>query len=227
MKNLEQILGLSDAELTREALSRKITANRFRVPAAADDVARLLEATYCAEVISRGRQPFGVHTVRPAIKALAQELAGTGGYCGALLCGRCGNGKTTLLRAVKALTSWLADRGVIDVLRWRSYLVSARLLAEEARTDHGGSMRVAEDIPLLFIDDLGEEPAEVLRFGNVINPSISLLERRYNRQLPTFITTNLTPREITEKYGERIGDRMREMVRVVAMPENVPSFRGN
>lgn len=64
---------------------------------------------------------------------------------------------------------------------------------------------------MLAIDDLGTEPVEVLEYGNRLNPVIDLLYKRYDEQLFTIITTNLTPKEIRERYGERIADRLNEM----------------
>jgi DNA replication protein DnaC len=42
-------------------------------------------------------------------------------------------------------------------------------------------------------------------------------------QLFTIITTNLTPAEIREKYGDRIADRMNEMM--VKIIFNNPTYR--
>ena len=64
---------------------------------------------------------------------------------------------------------------------------------------------------MLAIDDLGTEPAEVLSYGNVLSPVIDLLSRRYDDQLFTIVTTNLTPKQIREHYGERMADRFNEM----------------
>ena len=64
---------------------------------------------------------------------------------------------------------------------------------------------------MLAIDDLGTEPAEVLDYGNVLNPAIDLLSARYTDQLFTVVTTNLTPKQIREHYGDRIADRFNEM----------------
>jgi DNA replication protein DnaC len=67
-------------------------------------------------------------------------------------------------------------------------------------------------VDMLAIDDLGIEPVEVMDFGNVLCPVVDLLTKRYDMQLFTIITTNLTPSEIREKYGDRIADRMNEMM---------------
>ena len=77
-----------------------------------------------------------------------------------------------------------------------------------------------QTIPLLFLDDLGREPTEVMRYGNVTSPITELLEYRYNQRLTTIVTTNLEPSEIREKYGDRIADRFNEMFVVVSYTGN-------
>ena len=50
-----------------------------------------------------------------------------------------------------------------------------------------------------------------MEFGNMTAPMRDLLEIRYDRSLPTLISTNMTPADITKRYG----DRMREVMEVV------------
>ena len=50
-----------------------------------------------------------------------------------------------------------------------------------------------QNIDVLGFDDLGTEPSEVSDYGNVYTPVIDLLTKRYEEQLFTIITTNLTP----------------------------------
>ena len=76
---------------------------------------------------------------------------------------------------------------------------------------------------MLAIDDLGTEPLEIIDYGNVYYPTTDMLTMRYDRQLFTIITTNLTPQEIREKYGDRIADRLNEMM-VKIVFEN-PTYR--
>lgn len=66
--------------------------------------------------------------------------------------------------------------------------------------------------PLLIVDDLGVEPREIMDYGNVFTPMINLITVRYDEQLYTIFTTNLTPIRIEEKYGKRIVNRLNEMV---------------
>lgn len=70
-------------------------------------------------------------------------------------------------------------------------------------------------VDMLVIDDLGIEPVEIMDYGNVCTPIIDLLTKRYEKQFFAFITTNLTPQQIREHYGDRIADRLNEMVRKI------------
>ena len=59
------------------------------------------------------------------------------------------------------------------------------------------------------------KPREVMEFGNVYTPLIDLISTRYEEQLYTIFTTNLTPTQLEEKYGKRIVDCLNEMVEKV------------
>ncbi len=61
------------------------------------------------------------------------------------------------------------------------------------------------------IEDLGNEP---LAFNNYELMESVLFERHRNRST-TFVTTNLSPYEIAERYGSRIGDRLNEMFNII------------
>lgn len=77
--------------------------------------------------------------------------------------------------------------------------------------------------PILVIEDMGQEPLEVQSYGNIYNPVIDILEKRYEHSLPTFITTNLDPQQLGKRYGKRIQDRLREMM--FTIPFDNPSYR--
>jgi len=44
---------------------------------------------------------------------------------------------------------------------------------------------------------------------------VDLITLRYDEQLYTIFTTNLTPAQLEEKYGKRIVDRLNEMVETI------------
>jgi DNA replication protein DnaC len=77
---------------------------------------------------------------------------------------------------------------------------------------------------MIIIDDLGEEPKEVLKYGQPETPIIDLLNERYVHQRITVITSNLETDALRAKYGERVYDRLREMVTSVVFEND--SYRG-
>lgn len=62
-------------------------------------------------------------------------------------------------------------------------------------------------VNFLFIDDLGTE--NVTDFAR--EQLFTILDVRCQQKKPTFITTNLNPAELKEKYGERVTSRFKEM----------------
>ncbi len=138
-------------------------------------------------------------------------------------CGGCGNGKTTLVKAVQNLFGYLnipmpEGHGMV----WGLRLCDAKEVAHIARTDYLAFLALMR-IPMLAVDDVGIEPLEVMEYGNVVSPIAELLTKRYDGQLFTLMTTNLTPEGIRKHYGDRIADRLGEMS--VVIPFKNPSYR--
>ena len=68
-------------------------------------------------------------------------------------------------------------------------------------------------------DDLGDEPLYFKDYGNDIQYMLRILTKRYEAfsrgKLFTFMTTNLTVKDVENRYGERIYDRFKQMFNVV------------
>lgn len=177
----------------------------------------LLAAHYSVEVKRRHGNPFFDENTKKNLWAMASYLTQKDPKFGVMMCGTPGNGKTTLLYTLSAAIDDLINKGHFAFLsrdiRPGLCIVDAKDITEIAKDLD--ELRRYRTFPLLAIDDLGKEPTEILDFGNVLNPVIDLLEYRYNRQLFTVVTTNLTPKEIREKYGARIADRFNEMLEVI------------
>lgn len=197
----------------------------FRWNYSSAEVYTLLCMAYRKEVIARGRDCETEGQILEYLKTIADTMTSKSTKYGILLCGNCGNGKTTTMNAFISVSKYL------DALNRRSQGVitnalniqqtSARRLTQVAKDEN--SMNEAKKAQVLCIDDMGLEPTEVLDFGNSINPVIEILEHRYRQQLFTFITTNLTPKQIREKYGDRIADRFNEMMKCIVYTN--PTFR--
>ena len=139
-------------------------------------------------------------------------------------CGGVGNGKTTMMKALQTLLIHLDIRIMhntsFETLGMK--IISAKELGRQIRVDPKNSLRYQE-LTMLGIDDLGEEEATMMDYGNRVTPVIDLLSYRYDQMLFTMVTTNLTPKQIRSTYGDRIADRFNEMMLII--PYETPSFR--
>ena len=118
-----------------------------------------------------------------------------------LLTGQSGLGKTFLMHA---MAKRLLDRG-FNVL-----LVSAYRFLDTARKayfsgGHTEDMDSLMDTDVLMIDDLGSEP---LMENITIVQLFNLINERQIRGKGTVFSTNLTPKELRERYTERIASRL-------------------
>lgn len=213
---METLTGKINVEEFKSWLTRqKTTRELFRWPVSYEDAKLMLRTAYADEVQRRGMDCESNEKVLGYLDKIAEMMTTRSTKCGILLCGNCGNGKTTTMNAFLSVSKYLASPG-IDI-----ETTSARRITQIAKDEE--VMRSAKGIKVLCIDDIGLEPTEVLDFGNAINPVIEILEQRYRNQLFTFITTNLTPKQIREKYGDRIADRFNETMKCIVY-EN-PTFR--
>lgn len=178
-----------------------------------------------AEVANRRRTLSFDEATKAHIAQVAKWLTDTDGKSGLMLMGLPGNGKTTMMRALARLIEYVTEatvgyskRTVVGVYPAKEL---ARMCAASQNERKEYEALVMQD--MLGIDDLGEEPKEVMSYGMIYTPLIDIISERYNRQLATIITTNLTDKQLSEKYGPRIYDRFREMVDTVTFIN--PSYR--
>ena len=171
----------------------------------------MLTACYMAEVESRGRTYNANGEIARNLKMVAEWLTDTSKPFGLMLCGKVGNGKTTTLNAIKrAIDFCYSNESYQSICDNTLKRINATDLYAMAKDPIWfGNIQGAN---LLAIDDLGCEPAEVMDYGNVLTPAVELLSYRYEHRLLTIVTTNLVPKQIREKYGDRIADRFNEMM---------------
>lgn len=180
-----------------------------------DEAEAYIRGAFEAQVELRGGEVQYDEMTNKNLRLVAETLAGDSHKFGLLLAGTCGNGKTTTMRAVQSVVKLLNN----TYYNRSGQRIGNRLLEAKEITglsDKDGQLTVYKTVPVLFLDDLGREPTEVLKYGNVSSPITELLEYRYNQRLTTIVTTNLEPSEVRQKYGDRIADRFNEMFALVS-----------
>lgn len=187
---------------------------RFKLPFSEEDAVRILLAGVKAEVEFRDKSFEMSETLISQIQQIARFLTSDNSKFGLLLCGGCGNGKTTFVKAFQQILNKLRMCNRDSDEHHSMRIVNARAVAMLCKEDYE-EWRELSNKKMLAIDDFGTEPLEVMDYGNVLYPLTDLLTIRYDRRLFTIITTNLTPPEIRSKYGERIADRLNEMMEKV------------
>lgn len=199
------------------------------LPVSAENLRTLLTHAYSEQVQSRGQEFQPTEHTLQTIDRIATALTIPSYKFGIFLCGSYGNGKTTMLRALRKVTQMLQS------LR---YPITSLLLldARDIRRAYLDSSTPNSDLPpyldwdvlcnrrkLIAIDDMGKEPAQQMNYGTVISPMHEIIEKRYEHRLFTAISTNTQPNRIAEEYGERVADRLREMMHII--PFTAKSFR--
>lgn len=113
--------------------------------------------------------------------------------------GLAGRGKSFMGNAIAARA---IERG-IDTLRLTAYRMTEEVL--EGFSTNASPLPRFTRVPLLVLDDLGTEAM----VPNVTAESLfAIADQRSAGRLPTVYISNLTPDELTEKYGERIASRI-------------------
>lgn len=203
--------------LSRSLKAGKASRERFSLEIPERDAANGIYAAMKAEVEQRG----GVFTLdddtRLHILAAARWLVDSSSTPGLLLCGLCGNGKTTLAKAISRLIGFVTERELGYACRKDMSFHTAKDIcrmcaaSERFKEQHDGYARLFTE-PMMVIDDLGEEPREVMVYGMLHTPLVDIINERYAAQRMTIVTTNLDTDALREKYGERVYDRFREML---------------
>lgn len=195
-------------------LQLKITRGRFKFPLTEEQTKDVLLAAYQAETEYRHRKfCYDEHT-HENICNVARFLTGENEKFGMIFMGMSGNGKTTMLYALRNAINYLNGLNLFeDSSQVGLQVIDAKEIATIQKNVE--SFRTLKNRPMLAIEDMGREPTEVREFGNVLNPVIDLVEYRYDEQLFTIVSTNLNPKEVKQKYGERVADRFNEMLKPI------------
>lgn len=190
------------AEYLREVreASAKNKAEQKIPPESAGTWRNSIERHAVKEIISRGNIP-AKNGVFERCLSQAAEWAAKRPLRWLFITGTVGSGKSTLAKAVSAAVS-----GGYAAMR-----------ATEANWIKPEELAARAGAKWLLIDDLGTEQADIRQYGNSVSPIAEILMERYDRMLPTVITTNEPESAFAGIYGDRIADRLREMCTIIVM----------
>jgi DNA replication protein DnaC len=181
--------------------------HRFKIDKCQNEIPEMLRLCYESEVKKRGMN-YNEVDIKDYLNKVSTWLL-EAKKTGLFLYGSVGNGKTTMILAIKKLIEilYLGQFGV--------QIISSLTLSELVRNDETNFNLIKKSY-LLAIDDVGCEPSTVKNYGNELSPLTDIIYYRYDKQLFTLITSNLDKKDIEIKYGVRISDRMNEMFDFIA-----------
>lgn len=206
-------------ELIQRQPVQEIFARRFNIDKPICELKHRLADLYAYECQLRRRKFVPDPDTARHITAAAEWLSSSRGKDGLILLGLYGNGKTTLL---KAICRTLNQHYYHPIPRKRKSIrfISAKDIAKIGSNE--GMNAEFEELctcDFLAIDDLGEEPAEIMRYGMIHTPVKDLIMRRYELRLPIMATTNLCNStanpQLQRYYGPRVADRMKEQMKFI------------
>ena len=190
-----------------------ISLTTFRVDCVGyEDLRDMIEQAYRHEVARRNGRVEWTSDTEKKISTVAKWLI-NGKKPGLMLFGSIGSGKTTLARAIMRTINYLyysVYRDQRKEIAEISALNLTKLIATGEKQDEESFLRFQKR-EMLFIDDLGLEPAAIKNYGNEILPVVDLLYYRHDRMLFTICTSNLDMNDFEQKYGKRTASRFYEM----------------
>lgn len=211
---MEKKLTIDVEALKKSLLQRRPMKTRFKLPMPEDEAYAYLLAAMMAEVEYRHRSFCTSEDTENQLHEIVHWLTSSSPKFGMLLCGGCGNGKSTILKAFQQLLNARHIHKTYEEGTYGIRIVDAKYIAYLCKNNYEAYRKLIS-VDMLGIDDLGTELSEVMDYSNVYTPVIDLLTKRYEEQLFTIIMTNLTPQQIREHYGDRIADRLNEMIKKI------------
>lgn len=185
-------------------------------PAAARTLSEEIRERYREIVEADGKAWSPDRQTLEAIDTAARWLEDPAAPWCLILSGTPGNGKTTLLQALRAALRVRRARSVPNYY-------TALEVADYAENDRILFNSICKDFSFVALDDIGTEPPRIFLFGTERTPVKTALEERYSSRLRTILVTNLGPREIRDRYGDRVADRIRD---AAIVPFAGASYRG-
>lgn len=210
------------AETTAETNRSFVPPPSFRLTVNLKNAYLELHDLYQMEVLARHKEFIDDAATREVISRIIMHLSQEHPSPGLLLCGLPGTGKTTLARAFYKFCKRLNQYG------WLKYMGPDFKYSSEFFTGQEINARFIEQgerelvrlvrVPLLVIDDLGNEAKDVYTFKNQDSPIRRLLAKRNAEKRFTVITTRLVTDEFYAKYEQSVFECVNEQYERIVHP---------
>lgn len=117
---------------------------------------------------------------------------------GLILSGECGTGKTTILKAISLIFHKFHNKNIIVI-----------------KSTDLKSLEEAEKKTHIIIDEIGAEFSKSNNYGNSRNAIMQVISNADDVNALCIFATNLTAKEIVEKYDNRTLDRIINLCKIV------------
>lgn len=122
---------------------------------------------------------------------------------GIMLWGAPGAGKTGSL---SPLFTELVRRGATGLWLQYNQLMADMKKFEDGQVD--ARMEACQNVRYLFLDDLGDPAATKVATDYARDVLFRIVDYRTSRNMPIFVTTNLSPQELANQFHQRIARRL-------------------
>ena len=196
----------------------------FSIRLPAEDIANMLYTCYMEIIDTRQRELIYDDYLEEQIYQIADILAKPSHKFAIIFHGTYGNGKTTMMMALRKMINYLfstCNHGIGHIKRFNQQIpiIMSKDVVKEV-IEQGYTY---QHYDMMMIDDLGSEPAEKMHYGTIYTPIVDLLESRYAMMKYTVISTNLSLKQLRPIYGDRVADRLNEIAHTVQFLG--PSYR--
>lgn len=168
----------------------------------------------------------------PVVKELIKYSVGSQDFIGSLekgifIYGPTGTGKTLLFSILQEIIKldevFYYRYGQPRTFQFKT--VTARELCSQYASKGFDAMDWFAGYNILFIDDIGTEQEKTKFYGTELDVIAYIVEERSRQKRITHFTSNLTPEQITDRYGSRVSSRIKGECNLILL--NDRDFRVN
>lgn len=226
-------------QIIRDVIETRITQGQtstlFRIEDDPQNILDLLTKHYAELVLYRGGIAELDEETNSNLVQVANALAEPE-HPGIWMCGDVGNGKTTMLQAISRTIYHYRCTRDYSHLEWYERPITKFVSAKEIweiclkKAQSGyysardADWQYMEQVPILFIDDVGREASVANSYQNPYTPVADLIWSRYHFNKTIMVSSNLLPGEVLDKYDKLVADRCKEQFHIVKFTAN--SYRG-